>query len=109
MFTRVVEIRCKAGKRDEVETLIKERLLPIVQTQQKFQDAVVLASKVDPNRVLGLSFWAGREDADQYQRERFSELAGLLRTLCEGEPVISTFDVSLSTFVHTIDLRKRAA
>ncbi len=108
MFTRVVEIQCKAGKTDEVATLIKEKLLPILKQLRGFQDELVLASKTDPKRMLALSFWAGQEDAEQYQRERFSEIADALRPLCEGRPVVSTFDVSLSTLVHTIDLRKSA-
>lgn len=106
MFSRVVEIRCKAGKKDDVVTLIKDRLVPILKTLQGFQDEIVLASNADPKRVLAVSFWAGREDAEQYQRERFSEIADLLRPLCEGSPEVSTFDVSLITFVHEIDLRK---
>jgi heme-degrading monooxygenase HmoA len=103
-----VEIQCKAGKTDEVATLIKEGALPILKQLRGFQDELVLASKTDPKRMLALSFWAGQEDAEQYQRERFPEIADLLRPLCEGEPVVSTFDVSLSTLVHTIDLRKSA-
>jgi heme-degrading monooxygenase HmoA len=109
MFSRVVEIRCKAGKKDEVVALIKEKLLPILMPLRGFQDELVLDSKTDPKRVLALSFWAGEEDADQYQRERFQEIAHALRPLCEAAPVVSTFDVGLCTFVHTIDLRKRVA
>jgi heme-degrading monooxygenase HmoA len=109
MFSRVVEIRCKASKKDEVVTLIKEKLLPILKPLRGFQDELVLTSETDPRRVLALSFWAGEEDAEQYQRERFPEIADALRPLCEGEPVVSTFDVGLCTFVHTIDLRKKTA
>ena len=109
MFSRVVEIQCKAGKRDEVATLIKEKLVPILKSIQGFQDEIVLASKTEPKRVLALSFWSGQEDAEQYQRERFPEIAAALRPLCEGKPVVSTFDVSLCTFAHGIDLRGKAA
>ena len=109
MFSRVVEIRCKAGKKDEVVTLIREKLVPILKPLRGFQDEIVLASKTDPKRVLALSFWAGEEDAAQYQRERFSHIADQLRPLCEGEPVVSTFDVSLCTFAHTIDFTRRIA
>lgn len=109
MFSRVVEIRCKVGKQDEVVTLIKEKLLPILKPLQGFQDELVLASKADPKRVLALSFWAGQEDAEQYQRERFPEIADTLRPLCEGEPVVSTFDVGVCTLVHAIDLRGKVA
>ena len=109
MFSRLVEIRCKVGRQEQVVTLIKEKLVPILKPLHGFQDELVLASKTDPNRVLALSFWAGEEDAEQYRREQFPAIADELRPLCEGEPVVSTFDVGLCTFAHTVDLRKRVA
>ncbi len=85
--------------------LIEQRFLPILRKLRGFQDELVLASKTDPKRLLAMSFWAGQEDAEQYQRERFSEIADALRPLCEGEPIISTFDVNLCTLVHALDFR----
>jgi heme-degrading monooxygenase HmoA len=107
MFTRVVELKCKAGKTNEVASMANEKVLPILRKQQGFQDEIVLVSTTDPNRVSALSFWNRREDAERYQREQFSQIAAMLRPLCEGEPMISTFDVNTST-VHHITLGKAA-
>ena len=107
MFTRVVELRCKAGKTNEVATLASEKFLPILRKQQGFQDEIALVSNTDPSRVLALSFWNSRDDAERYQREQFSKIAQMLRPLCEGEPVVSTYDVNTST-VHHIHLGKAA-
>jgi quinol monooxygenase YgiN len=107
MFTRVVELRCKAGKTNEVASLTTEKLLPILKKQQGFQDEIALVSNTDPTRVLALSFWTRREDAERYQREQFSKIAEMLRPLCEGEPVVSTYDVNTST-VHHITAGKAA-
>jgi quinol monooxygenase YgiN len=107
MFTRVVELRAKPGKTNELCNATSEKALPILKKQQGFQDEIVLASNTDPNRVLALSFWNKREDAERYHREHFSRIAEMLRPLCEGEPVVSTFDVNTST-VHHITLGKAA-
>jgi quinol monooxygenase YgiN len=107
MFTRVVEINCKAGKTNEVATLANDKVLPILRKQQGFQDEITLVSHKDPNRMLALSFWTKREDAERYQREQFSHIAEMLRPLCSGEPVISTYDVNTST-VHHIHAGKAA-
>jgi heme-degrading monooxygenase HmoA len=107
MFTRVVELRCKAGKTHELTSIASEKLLPILKKQQGFQDEIALVSNTDPSRVLAISFWNKREDAERYQREQFSEIAKMLRPLCESEPVISTYEVSTST-VHHINMGKAA-
>ena len=97
MFSRQVEVRCKAGKNNELVRAINEKVLPILRKQQGFRDEISLVSHDDPNRIVGLSFWDGQEDAERYQREAFSQVAEVLRPFCEGEPKISTFDVSTST------------
>jgi quinol monooxygenase YgiN len=107
MFTRVVELRCKSGKTNELATIATEKVLPILKQQQGFQDEITLVSQTDPNRMLALSFWTRREDAERYQREQFSNIAGMLRPLSEGEPVISTYEVNTST-VHHIHAGKAA-
>jgi len=107
MFSRLVEVRCQAGKRNEVVRAINEKALPILKKQQGFRDEIAMTSHDDPDRIVGLSFWDRREDAERYQRETFSQIAELLRPLCEGEPRISTFEVSTST-AHKIS-QERAA
>jgi quinol monooxygenase YgiN len=107
MFTRVVELRCKAGKTNAVASLTNEKLLPILRKQQGFQDEITLVSNTNPNRMLAISFWKKRDDAERYQREQFSQIAEMLRPLCEGEPAISTYDVNTST-VHNIHVGKAA-
>jgi quinol monooxygenase YgiN len=107
MFTRVVEMQCKGGKRDELMRAASEKIMPILKRQQGFQDEIALVSSSDPNRVLALSFWTRREDAERYHRDQFAQIREMLRPLCEGEPVVSTYDVNLST-LHHIEAGKAA-
>lgn len=107
MFTRVVEVKCKAGKTNELARLTSEKILPILRQQKGFQDEIALISNTDPSRVMALSFWTRREDAERFHHEQFHKIAEMLRPLCEGKPVISTFDVNTST-VHHIDFGKAA-
>ena len=107
MFTRVVELRAKQGKTSELCNAVNEKVLPILNQQQGFQDEVVLVSNTDANQVLGLSFWNRREDAERYHREQFSQVSEILRNYCDGEPKVSTFDVNTST-AHHIKLGKAA-
>jgi heme-degrading monooxygenase HmoA len=107
MFTRVVEIKCKSGKSNELCTAAVEKVLPILRKQQGFQDEIVLVSTTNPDHVLTMSFWNRREDAERYQREQFSRMTEMVRQFCEQDPQVATYDVNTSS-IHHISLGKAA-
>ena len=93
MFTRVVELTSKSGKSKELANTINEKAVPILRKQRGFQDEIVLVSDIDPDRVVGISFWDSREDAERYNREQFPTIQDSVRHLLESEPVVRTFNV----------------
>ena len=107
MYTRVVEITSKSGKARELCNIIEEQVVPILKKQPGFVDETVLVSDTESNRVLGLSFWNSKEDAERYHREQYPKIQETLKPLFETDPVIRTFDVQSST-THRITARKAA-
>jgi heme-degrading monooxygenase HmoA len=94
MFTRVVELTTKLGKSKELANTINEKVVPILKNQRGFVDEIVLVSNTEPERVLGISFWNTKQDAELYHREQFPKIQDSVRQLLEGEPVVRTFDVN---------------
>jgi hypothetical protein len=74
MYTRVVELTTKPGKARVLCATIDEKILPILQKQAGFVDETVLASDTESNRVLALSFWNAKEDAERYHREQYPKI-----------------------------------
>jgi len=107
MFTRVVEITSKSGKSNELADTITEKAVPILKKQRGFVDETVLVSETEPTRVLGLSFWNSKEDAERYHQEQYPKIHEMMKHLLETEPVIRTFDVHTST-THRIVAGKAA-
>lgn len=107
MFTRVVELTSKSGKAKELSKSIDEKVLPILEKQTGFVDETVLVSDTESTRVLGLSFWNSREDAERYNREQFPKIQEMLKPLLETEPTVRTFEVHSST-THRIVAGKAA-
>lgn len=107
MYTRVVELTTKPGKAREVSETINDKVLPILKKQAGFVDEAVLVSDTESTRVLGLSFWNRREDAERYHQEQYPKINEMLKPLLETEPVIRTFDVHTST-THRITAGKAA-
>ncbi len=97
MFTRVVEITSKSGKARELCNTIDDKVLPILKRQAGFVDETVIVSDTEPNRILALSFWNTREDAQRYEREQFDTLQKTVEHLLETAPVVRTFNVHTST------------
>ncbi len=107
MFTRLVELTSKSGKTRELSNTINEKVMPILKKQAGFVDEAVLVSDTESKRILSLSFWNSKEDAERYHREHYSKIYEMLKPLLENEPLIRTFDVHTST-THRIASGKAA-
>jgi len=107
MFTRVVEITSKSGKARELCNTIDDKVLPILKRQAGFVDEAVLVSDTEPNRILALSFWKSREDAQRYEREQFDTVQKTVQHLLETALAVRTFDVHAST-AHKVAAVKAA-
>ncbi len=107
MFTRVVEFTSKPGKSKELSDTINEKAVPILKKQRGFVDETVLVSDTESSRVLGISFWNSKEDAERYRQEQYPKIHEMLKHLLEAEPVIRTFEVHTST-THRIAAGKAA-
>ena len=107
MFTRIVEITTKSGQNQQLSDTINDKVLPILKKQKGFVDEIVLVSDREDNRVVGISFWDTREDAEQYHRTDYPRVQETLRPHLDAEPVIRTFDVHSST-THKIAAHKAA-
>jgi len=107
MFTRIVEITTKPGKARELSRTINDKVLALLKNQPGFVDEMILISDQRPDRVLALSFWNRKEDAEKYNREGFAKVNDLIRPFIEGIPRVDTFDLEEST-VHKITAGKAA-
>jgi len=107
MFTRLVEITTKAGKSQEVANTINEKVVPFLRQQPGFLDETVLTSDTESNRVIGISFWKTKEDAERYARDQFPTVNEILGNLIETSPMVRTFNVHTST-PHKIAAGKAA-
>ena len=107
MFTRTVEVTTKSGKARELATVINDKVLPILKKQTGFVDETVLVSEPEPDRVLAISFWNKKEDAERYQKEQYPAVQEMIRHLLDSKPVVRTFNVDSST-QHKIAAGKAA-
>jgi heme-degrading monooxygenase HmoA len=107
MFTRTVEVTTKPGKAKELSNTINDKVLPILKKQTGFVDETVLSADSESNRILAISFWNTKQDAERYQKEQYPAVHKMVRHLLETEPAVRTFNVDSST-THKIVASKAA-
>ena len=107
MFARVVECQSKVGRSEQVGSKLKNDVLPILQKQPGFVDFLTLSDKTNPERVVCLSFWTSREDAEEYHRQHYDTITELLKPILESPPRLETFAVNAST-AHRIAVDRAA-
>jgi len=97
MFTRFVECHVKPDKKDDFNNKLRNDVLAILQKQPGFVDLIGLVSESDPDRVISVSFWNSKQDAERYHREQFSRIAEMLKPVLKREPTVDTFNVDTWT------------
>ena len=107
MFARIVESTVKTEKRDEMQQRLRNEILPLLQKQPGFVDAVGLVSETDPEHIVSISFWKTREDAERHHRENFSRIQDLVKPYLKDSIKIETYNVEEST-IHRIAAGKAA-
>ena len=107
MFARIVECQSKAGRREQVGNKLENDVLPILQKQLGFVDFLTLSDKTNPERLLCISFWTSREDADEYDSQHYYAITDILKPVLESPPRLETFAVNAST-AHRIAVGRAA-
>jgi quinol monooxygenase YgiN len=107
MYTRFVECNVKPEKRDDFTNKLRNDVLPILQKQPGFVDLIGLVSEGDPERIVSVSFWNSKQDAERYQREHYNRIVEMLKPTLKREPTVDTFNVDTWT-AHRIAAGKAA-
>lgn len=107
MFARIVECHAKTGKTDEVAKKVRNEVLPFLQKQPGFIDLVALRDSKDDERIVCLSFWNSKENAEIYHRDHYDTIVQMLRSELQNNPALETLQVEIST-AHRIAVGKAA-
>lgn len=107
MFARLVEATAQPGKRDEINTIATNDLLPVLKKQPGFLDSIGLSSDTTLNEGAGLSLWNSKNDAEVfYKSAEYTKILDRIKPLV-ADMKVRTFTVENSTF-HKIAAGKGA-
>ena len=107
MFTRIVELTVKPGKLNELTSIIQDKIIPTLRKQTGFVDEITLRPDMDTNKLLAISFWNTREDAERYHKTEYPRIQEMIQNLQDGHPVLKLYTVENST-AHKLAAGKAA-
>jgi len=89
-------VQLKPNSVAEFNRTFEQEILPLLQRQKGFQDAITLVAS-NGAEAVGISLWEQRADAEAYHRTAYIGAQELLSKVIEGTPKVQTYDVGTST------------
>ena len=97
MFVRKVSMRLKTEAAPEFIRRMEGEIIPLLRKQKGFLDEMTLIAK-SGKEVYAFSFWESSTDAENYDKNEFAQVTGMLGGVIEGALRIHTYMVANSTF-----------
>jgi heme-degrading monooxygenase HmoA len=97
MYVRKVSMRLKSEASSEFIRKMEEETIPLLRKQKGFLDEMTLLAQ-SGKEVYAYSFWESSTDAENYDKNEFTRVTGMLSGVIEGALRLHTYMVANSTF-----------
>jgi heme-degrading monooxygenase HmoA len=97
MFVRKVSMRLRSEGAAEFIRKMEAEIIPLLRKQKGFLDEMTLLAQ-SGKEVYAYSFWESSGDAENYDKNSFAQVTGLLSGAIEGPLRVHTYMVANSTF-----------
>jgi hypothetical protein len=104
MFARILEFEVKLEKKEEFVKTVKNEILPILKKQIGFLEVLPLfPDKIREEKVLNISLWATRPDAERYEREVYPKVQEILRPYLITPVTVKPYTVETTLCEHFVE------
>jgi quinol monooxygenase YgiN len=79
MFARVIEFNPNQEKRDEIVSVMRREILPILKSQPGFLEILPFEPESKTEKLLIITLWAEKRNAERYEREVFPKVEEILK------------------------------
>jgi len=97
MFVRKVSMRLKSEAASQFILKMEGEIIPLLRKQKGFLDEMTLLAQ-SGKEVYAYSFWENSTDAENYEKNEFPRVTGMLSGVIEGALRVHTYMVANSTF-----------
>jgi quinol monooxygenase YgiN len=79
MFARILEFVPKFEKKDEFFKVMKNEVIPFLKKQTGFLEMLPFVPEEKTEKMIIVSLWAEKEDAELYMRESFATVERIVK------------------------------
>jgi len=100
MFARFLEFTPKMEKKEEFIRVIKNEVLPILKKQTGFLEILPFFPEVTTEKVLTISLWNDKKNAERYEKEWFPKVQEILKPYLQTTMVYKPYWVETTLCEH---------
>lgn len=79
MFARIVEVFPKMEKKEEFLKVVHLEVVPVLKKQSGFLEILPFIPETENEKVIVVTIWAEKRDAERYVREGFPKVSDILK------------------------------
>jgi quinol monooxygenase YgiN len=103
MFARILEFTLKTEKKEDFLKTVRQEVLPILKKQTGFLEILPLVNEVKPERIVVMSLWQKKIDAERYEKETFYKVNEILKPWLNTPVEINYFKLETSLCEHFVE------
>jgi heme-degrading monooxygenase HmoA len=104
MFARILDFEVKPEKKEEFVKVTKNEIVPILKKQTGFLEILpFFPEKMREEKVITISLWATRSDADRYEREFYPKALDILKPFLTTPVKVNYYKLETSVCEHFVD------
>lgn len=103
MFARILEFPVWMERKEEFVALFKNEVLPILKKQSGFLEIIALSPEIKKEKVVTISLWTDKRDAERYHRNAYPEIHQILKPYLLAAVEVKPYLVETTLCEHFVN------
>jgi heme-degrading monooxygenase HmoA len=104
MFARILDFEVKLEKKEEFVKVVKNEIVPILKKQIGFLEILPFFSeKMREEKVITISLWATKADAERYERELYPKALNILKPFLTTPVNVNYYKLETAVSEHFVE------
>jgi quinol monooxygenase YgiN len=103
MFARIAEFIPRLEQKEQFVKVLRNDVLPILKKQSGFLEMLPFFSETKNEKMITITLWAEKRDAERYEREMYSKVEGILKPYLTTPVTFKHYNVETSVCQHFVE------
>jgi heme-degrading monooxygenase HmoA len=104
MFARILDFEVKLEKKEEFVKVVKNQIVPILKKQTGFLEILpFFPEKMREDKVITISLWTTKSDADRYEREFYPKALDILKPFLTTPVTVNYYKLETEVCEHFVE------